>query len=362
MARVSGRSSGSGSNACSDAPDRAPIKRAVFEAAWLSRYAWQHFMRTLFDSFWRAMMYCMHPRVIVLSILPVIFMGALALVLGRLYWAGAVTEVRGSLESYELFKAVGAWLQDTGMGGLQLFLAPAVVLFLAIPVLVMVTLLAVGLFMTPAMVTLVASRRFPDLARKEGVSRLASLGWSLGSTGLTVMMLLASTPLWLVPPLVLILPPMIWGWLICRVMAFDALADHASAQERRQILLEHQGPLLMIGVLSGYLGTVPSLLWASSAMLATLAPLLVPAAIWLYTLVFAFSSLWFVHYCLTALEQLRKKGVAPAQPPAKPPAQLPVPPPAAPPAPPAPAAAPPAAPPPPKESLVPPAAKPDAAP
>ena len=30
-------------------------------------------------------------------------------------------------------------------------------------------------------------------------------------------------------------------------------------------------------------------------------------AIWMYTLVFAFSSLWFAHYCLLALEQLRHK-------------------------------------------------------
>jgi len=36
-----------------------------------------------------------------------------------------------------------------------------------------------------------------------------------------------------------------------------------------------------------------------------LAPLLIPLSIWLYTLVFAFSALWFVHYCLAQLEQMR---------------------------------------------------------
>jgi len=36
----------------------------------------------------------------------------------------------------------------------------------------------------------------------------------------------------------------------------------------------------------------------------------VPIAIWIYTLVFAFSSLWFAHYTLDALEQLRKKNNA----------------------------------------------------
>ena len=112
-------------------------------------------------------------------------------------------------------------------------------------------------------------------------------------------------PLWLVPPLVLILPPLIWGWLTYRVFAFDALAAHASSDERKAILRQHRGSLLVIGVLSGYLGAAPSLLWASGAMFIALAPLLVPVAIWVYTLVFAFASLWFAHFCLAVLQRQR---------------------------------------------------------
>ena len=61
----------------------------------------------------------------------------------------------------------------------------------------------------------------------------------------------------------------------------------------------------MLGVLSGYLGALPSLLWASGAMFIAMAPVLVPLAIWIYTLVFAFSSLWFAHFALAALNQDR---------------------------------------------------------
>jgi hypothetical protein len=43
-----------------------------------------------------------------------------------------------------------------------------------------------------------------------------------------------------------------------------------------------------------------------------LAPVLVPLSIWLYTLIFAFSSLWFTHYCLAALQQLRLEQAAAA--------------------------------------------------
>jgi hypothetical protein len=127
---------------------------------------------------------------------------------------------------------------------------------------------------------------------------------------LAAVALLVSIPLWLIPPLILILPPLIWGWLTYRVMSYDALVEHASSEERRQIFKEHRVPLLGIGVLSGYLGAAPSLIWASGAMFVAMAPILVPVAIWIYTLVFAFSSLWFAHYTLAALEQLRKKNNA----------------------------------------------------
>ena len=264
-------------------------------------------MSKLLDSFWRAAMYCLHPRVIALSILPLVIMAALSLGLGYFFWEGAIAAVRGNLESYELVNTMARWLEGLGWSNLRLVLAPVLLLFLAIPVIVIVSLLFVSFFMTPAMVALVAERRFPQLERKKGGSVLASLFWSLGSTLLAMVALILSIPLWLVPPLILILPPLIWGWLTYRVMSYDAMVDHASIEERRQIFKEHRASLLGIGVLTGYLGAAPSLLWASGAMFVAMAPILVPVAIWIYTLVFAFSSLWFAHYTLAALEQLRNK-------------------------------------------------------
>ena len=60
-----------------------------------------------------------------------------------------------------------------------------------------------------------------------------------------------------------------------------------------------------MGVLTGYLGAAPSLVWASGAITFLFAPLLVLVAVWLYTLVFAFSAIWFAHYALAALQVLR---------------------------------------------------------
>jgi hypothetical protein len=267
-------------------------------------------MSKLLDSFWRALAYCLHPRVIALSVLPLAIMVVLSLGLGYFFWEDALAAVRSGLESYELLNTMARWLEGVGLGNLRVVLAPALLLFLAIPVIVIVSLLFVALLMTPAMVALVAERRFPLLQRKKGGSFLASLFWSLGSTLLAAVALIVSIPLWLIPPLILILPPLIWGWLTYRVMSYDALVDHASAEERREIFRRHRASLLGIGVLSGYLGAAPSLVWASGAMFVAMAPILVPVAIWIYTLVFAFSSLWFAHYCLAALEQLRKQNSA----------------------------------------------------
>lgn len=267
-------------------------------------------MSKLLDAFWRAAMYCLHPRVIALSVLPLIIMVVISLGLGYFFWNDAVESIRSQISNYELVNTLVRWLEGLGLSSLRMVLAPALLLFLAIPVIVIVSLLFVAMLMTPAMVSLVAERRFPQLERKLGGSMLASLFWSLGSTLLAVVALVVSIPLWLIPPLILVLPPLIWGWLTYRVMSYDAMVDHASSEERRQIFKEHRMPLLAIGVLSGYLGAAPSLIWASGAMFVAMAPLLVPIAIWIYTLVFAFSSLWFTHYTLAALEQLRKKNNA----------------------------------------------------
>ena len=262
-------------------------------------------MNLLLDSFWRAVAYCLRPRVIALSFLPLVLMVALALGLGYFYWDSALDWVRGALEASSVINSVWEWLQSVGAGSLKVVLAPLIVIFAVTPVIVVLSLLMVSVLMTPAMTVLVAERRFPHLERKRGGSLVFSVLWSLGSTLLALIAIVVSIPLWLVPPLILVLPPLIWGWLTYRVMAFDTLAEHASTQERREIFRRHRGWLLGIGVFCGYLGAAPSLVWASGAMLVPMAPILVPLAIWIYTLVFAFSSLWFAHYCLAALQALR---------------------------------------------------------
>ena len=268
--------------------------------------------RSLLDAFWRAAAYCLHPKVIALSLAPLAVVGGGAALLGYFFWEPAVDAVRGSLEQWSLLASFFGWLASIGGGSFQSVLAPLVIVALAVPVCVVASLVLVAWLMTPAMVRLVELRRFARLERREGAGVVQSLAWSLVCSLVALAALLASIPLWFIPPLVLIVPPVIWGWLTYRVFSFDVLALHASREERRQLLAAHRWPLFGMGVLTGYLGAAPSLLWAVSALTLVFAPFLILVSIWLYTLVFAFSALWFAHYLLAALRDLRAAEAAPA--------------------------------------------------
>jgi Etoposide-induced protein 2.4 (EI24) len=264
-------------------------------------------MREMLDAFWRAAAYCLHPRVILWSMLPLLLTGGAVFGLGWLYWESTVAAVRATLEQWALVLAAMTWLDSVGAGALRTLIAPLIVVAVAVPLIVIASLLLVALAMTPALVELVAARRFAQIEKRRGGGWWSGLAWSLGCTLVALIALLLSVPLWLVPPLVLVLPPLIWGWLTCRVLSYDVLATHASAAERRQILHEQRWPLLAMGVVAGYLGAAPSLLWAVSAATLIFAPLLVVVSVWLYTLVFAFAACWFAHFALAELQRLRSR-------------------------------------------------------
>ena len=263
-------------------------------------------MKLVLDSFWRAAAYCLHPRAMVLSLLPLLLMVALAWGASYWFWDSAVASVKDVLATSSIFAMVWQGFELFGLGELKSVIAPLVVIFTVTPVVVVLSLLAVSILMTPALVSWVASRRFGDLQRKQGGGFGASLAWSLLSVLLALLALVMTLPLWLVPPLALLLPPLIWGWLTYRVLCFDVLAAHASRDERLTITRENRLTLLSMGVLTGLMGAAPSLVWASGALFAAAFVVLVPLAVWLYTMVFAFSSLWFAHFALSALAALRR--------------------------------------------------------
>ena len=265
-------------------------------------------MSAVFDAFWRAVLSCLRPRVLLWSLLPLGVGLAAVGVLGWAFWESATGAVREALDAWSMSTAVFQWLNSVGAPQLRALVAPMLVVALSVPLVLVLSLLLVAMLATPAVVRQVAARRFPPLRAEQGASWLHALAWSLGCTLAALLALLLSVPLWLVPPLVMIVPPLIWGWLTCHVLGFDVLSLHASPAERRQVLHGRRWSLLAMGVVCGYLGALPSLLWALGAVALVLAPLLVLVAVWLYTLVFIFAACWFAHFCLAELERIRGSG------------------------------------------------------
>ncbi|MFY7916603.1 MAG: EI24 domain-containing protein [Rubrivivax sp.] len=263
-------------------------------------------MNTLLDAFWRAALGCLHPRVILWSLIPLLLSAGATLTLGWLYWESAVAAVRTFLEEWALVASLLTWLESLGGGAFRAVLAPLIVVALSVPLVVVLALLLVAWTVTPSLVNWVAQRRFAGLQRRSGASGWwASALWSLGCSVLALGVLLVSLPLWFIPPLAVVIPPLVWGWLAARVFSFDTLALHATPQERRLIMHDHRWTLLAMGIVCGLLGSLPSLIWALGALTLVFAPLLVLASVWLYTLVFAFASLWFAHFTLAQLARLR---------------------------------------------------------
>jgi hypothetical protein len=237
-------------------------------------------MNLLIDSFWRAAMYCLMPRVIGLSLLPLLITVGLSGFWGYMYWDGAVQQVQRWLEVFSWLEGVWRWLDGVGFANLKTVVAPLMVIFTVTPLVVVISLLVVSLFMTPALTRLVMGRRFAQMQRKQGANWLSSLAWSLGSVVLALGAFVLTMPLWLVPPLAMLVPALIWGWLTYRVMAFDVLAEFASQQERHTLMARHRMGLLAMGVITGLMGAAPSLVWASGALFAAAFVILIPCLLY----------------------------------------------------------------------------------
>jgi len=270
-------------------------------------------MNDIFRSFGRALISQLHPRMLMLTVLPFI----LATVFwGGLLWWGwdpILGATRSFLEASVLTSWIYGGLDWFGLQSMRAVVAPLFVAALAIPLVIASMLIFISLFSVPAVVRYL-DRSYPDLTKAHGGSVLGSVLQSLGSTLVFLLLVLVTLPLWLVPPFFALIPPVLWGWLTYRVMSYDALAEHATGEERKTIMQRHRVPLLIIGIAVGLLGSAPTLLWVSSAAVIFLFPFVLVGTLWLYVLIFIFSALWFGHFCLRALARLRAETAAASPP------------------------------------------------
>ncbi len=266
-------------------------------------------MTPLFTSFFRALVSQLHIRMLLLTILPFIIAVALW---GLALWQGLqplIDQLHAWFADYGLFHAAGEMLDAIGLGAVRAILVPLIAMWLLLPFMIVTALVLVGSMAMPAIARHVGQRQYPQLAMRHGGSFAGSLWVSLSAFVVFIIAWLLTLPLNLRPLFALFVQPLLWGWLASRVMSYDALADYADTEERRQIMAHHRWPLLVIGIVSGSLGAAPGLLWLGGVMSVIFFPLLAAVSIWLYLLIFVFSGLWFQHYCLDALARLRSHPV-----------------------------------------------------
>jgi len=227
-----------------------------------------------------AVMNLAHPRVLWLMVWPVLLAVAIWGGAAVLFWAQLAfwlaEHVRGWMETATFFLRWDA-------SAAALFAAKALILVLLVPLIQLTAVLLLGIFGMPAMVEHVSSRRFPSLERRRGGSFAGSVWNGLialaGLAGLAVL----SLPLWFFPPLWPLIPVPILGWVNQRVLRYDALAEHADAQEMLQLFRARRGALYGLGAALALVAYVP--------LLGLVAPVV--------------TGLAFIHYLLSHLARMR---------------------------------------------------------
>ncbi len=265
-------------------------------------------MSDLIRSLGLALVGTMHPKMLWLSFRPFLIVSIFWGVVIWLIWSPALEVLRTFLTASIFTSWIQTGLEFVGFDEARAWIAPLFLVILLIPIIAISLLVFITFSTVPAVVdSVVKQKAYEGLVRIKGGSLVGSFFYTVWSALICLALVMLTLPVWWIPPLFAILPPLLWGWLTMRLMAYDVLLDHATAEERNQLLEEHRWTLLGMGVVAGMIGAVPTFFWASSVLALVLFPFVSFVALWIYSLIFIFSALWFSHFLLYALKQLRQK-------------------------------------------------------
>lgn len=265
-------------------------------------------MTDLIRSLGLALVGTMHPKMLWLSFRPFLIVSIFWGVVIWLIWSPALEILRTFLTASIFTSWIQSGLEYVGFDEARAWIAPLFLVILLIPIIAISLLVFIAFSTVPAVVdSVVKQKAYQGIMRIKGGSFVGSFFYTLWSALICLALVMLTLPVWWIPPLFAILPPLLWGWLTMRLMAYDVLLDHATSDERNQLLEEHRWTLLGMGVVAGMIGAVPTFFWATSVLALVLFPFVSFVALWIYSVIFIFSALWFSHFLLHALKQLRHK-------------------------------------------------------
>ena len=221
-----------------------------------------------------------HPRMLWLMIWPMLVALAIWGGAALFLWAGLALRIADWLRQGLDYALSWAHLDLAG----ATLVAANVLLFIAfVPLVYLTALFILGIFGMQQMVDYVASRSYPSLERRKGGGVAGTVWNSLVAFVGLVFFFVLSVPLWVFPPLWPIVPLVILAWVNQRLLRYDAVGEHADAEEMRRIFRDRRGALYVLGLLLGLAAYVP--------LVGFFAPVVFGLA--------------FIHYLLAALEQSR---------------------------------------------------------
>jgi CysZ protein len=222
-----------------------------------------------------------HPRMMLLMIWPLTLAGVLWFVFAIFFGAMTVSWLQEYLSDSMVAQWTSQWVDFAWVAGALGWLAVVILYF---PLVLVTASLIIGIFGMPQMVDHVASRRYPDLERKRGNGIVAMTVNAFFALFIFLLLSLLSLPLWFVPVLWPVIPILLFAYFNQRMFRFDALAEHASKEEMRDVSSRHGGEMFLLAILLSLLAHVP--------ILGFFTPVI--------------SGLAFIHYGLARLAEARK--------------------------------------------------------
>jgi hypothetical protein len=237
-------------------------------------------MERIFAALLKGFASLLHPRMLWLTVWPVLVALLVWVVVAALYWSQAAAWIDLKLHQWPAYEwAISFW----PMTLLATWLAWLLLLFLLVPMVLVTAVLIISVVSMPSMVAHVGGRDYPGLARRKGGTLAGSLWNALASFVLFMLLVVVTLPLWLLPLLWPVLPVALLGYFNQRVFRYDALAEHATAAEIAELIGRHRGELFLLGVALALIGHLP------------LIGLVMPV----------YGGLVFIHYGLARLGELR---------------------------------------------------------
>ncbi|NDP43303.1 MAG: EI24 domain-containing protein [Aromatoleum sp.] len=201
----------------------------------------------------RAAPLLLDPRVLGLVMLPLAAAAGLVTTLALVFWTpllAAITKaVADALTGAGLMSALLTWLVTTG-GSVAAFL-------LLLLVAGALALAAIAVLAGPVFTRVVEARYFPGLERKRGGTLWGGAMNAVATFAVWVPLWLLTLPFLLVPMVGIPLSLLLAAWLSQRLFRYDALADHASEDERATVLRRARGRLYALGLTLAPLSFVP---------------------------------------------------------------------------------------------------------